>query len=111
MRTDKFDQSVRYSIELPREDSQTVIASLEEMEKNADKVRSSSSKMAKGSERILCETEVLLTSLGEVQLSMANMAEYAKSVEKSGMRLDQCVVELDSSVRQLGSDVARFKTE
>ena len=111
LRTDKFVQSVRSSLELQSEDSQTVIASLEEMEKNADKVRSSSSKMAKGSERILCETEVLLTSLGEVQLSMANMAEYAKSVEKSGMRLDQCVVELDSSVRQLGSDVARFKTE
>lgn len=66
--------------------------------------------MADGSSHALDEMNKLHTSLKAVQGSMDAMSENTQKVVKSGMRLDQCVAELDTNVTQLASDVARFKT-
>ena len=109
--TDSLVQSVRSSLETQTADSRSVISSLAGMDKTAENVRGASNKMAEGSSHVLEEMNKLKDSLEAVKESMFNMSENAQSVVKSGMRLDDCVLELDTNVTQLGSDVARFKTE
>lgn len=108
--TDELVQSVRLSLETQNQDSRNVIASLEDMDRTAENVRKASVKMADGSNNVLNEMNKLHSSLEAVQGSMDVMSENTQKVVKSGMRLDQCVEELDVNVTQLGSDVSRFKT-
>ena len=39
------------------------------------------------------------------------MTENAQSIAQNGMRLDKCVEELDTNVKQLANDVRQFHTE
>ena len=109
--TDSLVQSVRTSLESQNDDSRRVIASLSGMDKNAENVRTSSSKMAEGSRRVLAEMDKLRGSLEAVQESVASMTENAQSIAQNGMRLDKCVEELDTNVKQLANDVRQFHTE
>ena len=110
LETDSLVQSVRLALETQNSDSQSVINSLSGMNKTTENVREASVQMANGSSRILEEMNMMQVSVNTVRESMDAMNENAQSVVKSGMRLDQCVEELDVNVKQLGNDVRRFKT-
>ena len=108
--TDKLVQSVRIALETQNHDSRSVIETLAGMDKTAENVREASLKMADGSTKVLDEMNRLQDSVKAVHESMATMSENAQNVVSSGMKLDQCVIELDTNVTKLASDVSRFKT-
>ncbi len=109
--TDALVRSVRTSLEEQTAGSKSVIASLENMDRNAEKVRNASSKMTEGSTQVLQEMNRLRDSVEAVRDSMAAMSENVQSVGKSGRMLDDSVVQMDTTIDRLGSDINKFKTK
>ena len=111
LETDNLVQSIRVALEKQNVDSRNVIEMLSDMDKNTADVRKASQKMADSSMHVLEEMNGLHSSVDAVGDSIVSISGNSQNVVVSGMRLDNCVEELNQNVTRLGSDVGQFKID